>query len=150
MRSSTDRQRDRVLSFPSGETYEQILLTHIHAHPVKKGFPKEPTEYVMFRQKGGKMDCLFRVAKTIDIYISDVLSEGSLNQGVDATDAERIQRYVFERKQRRGFKYFDEYPYRFYLLEVYSELCPPIIKSPNIQGYCYYKWQDVVDRCKGV
>ena len=85
-----------------------------------------------------------------DIYISDVLSEGSLNQGVDATDAERIQRYVFERKQRRGFKYFDEYPYRFYLLEIYFELFPPIIKSPNIQGYCYYKWQDVVDRCKGV
>ena len=120
MKSSTDSQKDRILSFSSGGTYEQILLTHIHAHPVKKGFPKEPTEYVMFRQKGGKMDCLFRVAKTIDLYISDVLSEGILNKNMDTTDTERIQRYVFERKQGHGFKYFDEYPYRFYLLEIYS------------------------------
>ena len=148
MKNTTDRLKDRVLSFPSGKTYEQILLTHIHAHPVKKGFPKQPTEYVMFREKGGKMDRLFRVAKTIDLYISDILSEVNLKQRMDASDADRIRRYVFERKQQSGFKYLNEYPYRFYILETTSELCPPIIKSPNIQGYCYYKWQEVIDRCK--
>lgn len=148
MKNSTDRQKDRVLSFPSGGTYEQILLTHIHAHPIKRGFPKEPTEYVMFRKKGGIMDRLFRVSKTIDLYISDILDGDALDQRVDTSDMERIHRYVFERKQRFGFKFLNEYPYRFYLLEMSSELIPPIIKSPNIQGYCYYKWQDVIDRCR--
>ena len=44
----------RIISFPAGKTYEHILHTSVHAHPIKRGFPKEPTSYVMFRKSGGE------------------------------------------------------------------------------------------------
>ena len=56
----------RIISFPAGKTYEHILHTSVHAHPIKRGFPKEPTSYVMFRKSGGEMEYLFRVKKTWD------------------------------------------------------------------------------------
>ena len=43
-----------------------------------------------------------------------------------------------------GFKYLTVYPYRFYLLEKAGILSPPLVRTPNIQGYCFYKQEDVI------
>ena len=50
----------------------------------------------------------------------------------------------FRRKDLFGFKYLTEYPYRFYLLEKAGILSPPLVRTPNIQGYCFYKQEDVI------
>ena len=134
----------RIISFPAGKTYEHILHTSVHAHPIKRGFPKEPTSYVMFRKSGGEMEYLFRVKKTVDFYIQDLLSGTVSLSGIDNAELEQIKTYVLERKDLFGFKYLTEYPYRFYILEKAGILSPPLVRTPNIQGYCFYKQEDVI------
>ena len=118
----------RIISFPAGKTYEHILHTSVHAHPIKRGFPKEPTSYVMFRKSGGEMEYLFRVKKTVDFYIQDLLSGTVSLSGIDNAELEQIKTYVLERK----------------LLEKAGILSPPLVRTPNIQGYCFYKQEDVI------
>ena len=122
----------RIISFPAGKTYEHILHTSVHAHPIKRGFPKEPTSYVMFRKSGGEMEYLFRVKKTVDFYIQDLLSGTVSLSGIDNAELEQIKTYVLERKDLFG------------LLEKAGILSPPLVRTPNIQGYCFYKQEDVI------
>ena len=96
----------RIISFPAGKTYEHILHTSVHAHPIKRGFPKEPTSYVMFRKSGGEMEYLFRVKKTVDFYIQDLLSGTVSLSGIDNAELEQIKTYVLERKDLFGFNYW--------------------------------------------
>ena len=92
----------RIISFPAGKTYEHILHTSVHAHPIKRGFPKEPTSYVMFRKSGGEMEYLFRVKKTVDFYIQDLLSGTVSLSGIDNAELEQIKTYVFIGKGRNS------------------------------------------------
>lgn len=137
---------NRIISFPAGKSYELIMHTNTHAHSVKRGYPKESTSFVMFRKSGGEMDCLFRVIKTVDLYIRDILSECVSPYNLDSPDFQQIKAYVSERKDLFGFRYTSEYPYRFYLLEKVGDLSSPIVRSPNIQGYCYYNLEDILNQ----
>lgn len=139
-----------ILSFPAGKSYELIIRTNTHAHPLKRGYPTESTSYVMFRKSGGEMDCLFRVKKTVDLYIRDILSDCVSPYKLDSSDFQRIKAYVSKQNSLFGFRYTSEHPYRFYLLESAGSFSSPIVKRPNIQGYCYYKLEDVIDRLQNL
>lgn len=139
-----------ILSFPAGKSYELIIRTNTHAHPLKRGYPTESTYYVMFRKSGGEMDFLFRVKKTVDLYIRDILSGCVSPYKLDSPDLHQIKEYVSERNNLFGFRYSFEHPYRFYLLESAGRFSSPIVKRPNIQGYCYYKLEDVIDRLQNL
>ena len=100
----------RIISFPAGKTYEHILHTSVHAHPIKRGFPKEPTSYVMFRKSGGEMEYLFRVKKTVDFYIQDLLSGTVSLSGIDNAELEaRAMRYNRLCWLRRGVRLRDDW-----------------------------------------
>lgn len=93
----------RIISFPAGKTYEHILNTSVHAHPIKRGFPKEPTSYVMFWKSCGEMEYLFRVKKTVNLYIQNLLSGTVSLSRIDNPELEQIRKYVLERKDLFGF-----------------------------------------------
>ena len=139
---STSTNNSQIISFPAGKTYSYIIHTEIHAHPVKKGFPPESPEFAVFRKKGGVMECLFRVLKTVDLN-PERMKILSAPSGIKEEEEQRIRNYIAERNENFKFAWKEEYLYRFYILEKICDLNPPVIKSPNLQSYYYCTADDL-------
>ena len=65
MKNIIDSER-RVVSFASSKTYDLVRWTHIHAHPLRRGFPNEPSRYLMVRATGVISHELFVVENYVD------------------------------------------------------------------------------------
>lgn len=138
-----------IISFAAGGSYDAIINTGIHAHPAnKRGYPDKYTPFLLFRKKGGIMECVFRVKKTYDLIPSRLLT---FPDDLTPKEKECLHKYLAFRRteyaQRMkipgGFKYMDQ-PYRFYFLERYSTLNPPlIVKNKYSAGIVYYSYDEV-------
>lgn len=136
-RNRTTDDFNRITSFSCGPTYDIVTSTLVHAHPVKRGFPKYPTRWIMVRAKGGISEAVYEVEKTIECYPEEI-------DQLDSEYRERIKRYADTRRASYGFATKDK-PYRFYVLKVAYELNPPFVMQPNIQGYKYYELDEVIN-----
>ena len=56
-----------IVSFSCGGTYDLVMETNVHAHPLKSGFPSKVSRYLMVRATGGVSEDLFEVEDTIDL-----------------------------------------------------------------------------------
>ena len=128
---------NRIISFPCGPTYDLVTSTLVHAHPVKFGFPKYPTRWIMVRKKGGISEAIYEVMKTIDCFPDEV-------DQIDSEYKERIKKYVDTRRYSFGFETKDK-PYRFYILKKAFELNPPYVMEPNLRSYKYYELEEILD-----
>ena len=124
----------RIVSFSCGPTYDLVKSTCVHAHPVKNGFPKNPTKWLMIRKNGGISEEVFEVVTTIDSWPDEVRNLTSYR--------DMIVRYADSRKRSYGFETKDK-PYRFYILKKAFDLNPPYIMQPNLQGYRYYELDEI-------
>ena len=126
-------EKNKIVSFPCGKTYDFARLTLVHAHAVNRTsrYPKKPSEYVMLRDKGksgGVSKCLYRVVKAVKMN-----PDADFPEGVMLSDSERkrISSYISYRQEKLKKAFEHDDPYRFYLLEEYCKLEPPYIISPN-------------------
>ena len=125
-----------IVSFPGGGTYDLVVETGVHAHPVKDGYPSKISPYLMLRGKGGVSEALYRVVDTVEI---NPLDESAVNKLPAKYDA--VKTYINKRKNDYGFSRAP-LPYRFYVLdEVYR--FNPAFKMANLQGYTYLSFRDV-------
>lgn len=124
-----------IVSFSCGDTYDLVMETDVHAHPIKAGYPSKVSRYLMVRAQGGKTDCLYRVTDTVDL---NPLDSDLVN---DLSD-KKIKTYINKRKKSFGFKYAPM-PYRFYVMERIHEFEPPFILTPNPQGFKYLSFDEI-------
>lgn len=131
---SMDLASMKVLSFPAGKTYELITNTLIHAHPIKRGYPKNVCRLINFRANGGYIEAVYEVVDFIEGSPTDVLNSlGRFNQDVQ----NRLKQYIETRKATYGFASEDKYDYRFYIMTLYSYINPPYQQIPNYLTYTY-------------
>jgi hypothetical protein len=130
---------NEVISFPASYTYDLVVETEVHAHPLKKGFPSKITPYMMVRAKGGVSQALYHVGDTIDIY-PDAFS--SICKTMNHKTYQKLQAYIQERNKTFGFPTKDV-PYRFYILEKCCDFKNPFVTFPNPRSYIYYDIREI-------
>lgn len=128
-----------IISFASGKTYDLVRETHIHAHPVKRGFPTSASEYLMVRGTGGISHELFKVKTVLEFNPEDTEYLHSL---ASAAYYDRLEQYIRTRETEFGFSNAPS-PYRFYVLEAVFHFDPPYKLEPNIQGYTYFSFEQL-------
>ena len=131
---------EKILSFPVGGTAEITERYLVHAHPVKRGFPKGISKFITLRKKGGFINEIYLVTDVIEIYPTNVKFDGK-NLSSDKKD--RIIGYIRDREKTFGFGE-DKYAYRFYLLEKYKDVSPAIQITPNPRSFIYHTEGDEI------
>lgn len=134
---------NRIISFPGGATYDYVINTRIHAHPVKRGFPSIVSRFLMVRAKGGISHALYEVVKA---YEFDPTNSENIQSMKDEECFSRLKNYIDLRMGHFGFD-SSPLPYRFYDLKTIYEFKPCYILTPNIQGY---RFMDVAEILKVV
>ena len=126
-----------IVSFSCGGTYDLVMETNVHAHPVKKGFPSKVSPYLMVRATGGYSDSLYKVIDTVEINPLDKTVVDQLS-----AEYESVKRYINKRVTTFGFNNAP-LPYRFYLLKKVYSFKPAYVMNPNPQGFRYLSFEDV-------
>ena len=135
----------RVVSFAGSKTYELVRRTHIHAHPLKRGFPNEPSRYLMVRATGGISHELFVVENYVDF---NPIADDQLECYKNMSFYDRLREYVVSRRDGFGFNSAPQ-TYRFYILKPILSFDPCFVLKPNTQGYLYYpieQFEAVINR----
>lgn len=129
-------QYNRLLSFPCGSSVELVRSTQVHAHPVKTGYPKKPTKWLMVRGKGGISTEIFEVLATYDEY-PDQLEQLHSPYKAKLIDyrEKRLQKYEFAHPDLK---------YRFYVMKKAFDLNPPYVMQPNLQSCKYYELNEII------
>ena len=123
----------RVVSVPAGKTGDIIKSTHVHAHPNKKGYPKNPVKWLMARETGGVSDIIYEVTDTL------LYNASSYPNDCDP----RISDYIQKRNIGIGFT---PETYKFYLLKPVYKFSNPFVLRPNLQGFTYFSLNDLMSR----
>jgi hypothetical protein len=132
----------RVISFPVGNTFEISKKTRIHAHPIKRGYPNKIIKFIVLRQKGGVMEEVYEVVNAVDLFPAEGLRlKNELSMDVSC----RIEEYINKRNDAFGFGEKDT-KYRFYVLNHFQDIDPPIVMNPNHQSYVYYDLDELVGK----
>lgn len=126
-----------IVSFSCGGTYNLVMKSSVHAHPIKKGFPSKISRYLMVRATGGTSEDLFEVEDTIDLNPMDAEAVNGLPEKYSA-----VRDYIRRRTISFGFKNAP-LPYRFYLLKSVMKLSPAYVMNPNPQGFRYLSFDDI-------
>lgn len=126
-----------IVSFACSGTYDLVNKTHIHVHPIKKGYPTRDISYLMVRALGGYSEFLYKVVDIVEI---DPLNKAE----VRIVTAEHASFGEFVRKSipLLGYRSSPK-PYRFYILKPIHTFDPPFVLSPNPRGYIYLSFEDV-------
>lgn len=135
--------KKNVLSFPSSDTYDLVMDTHVHAHPNKTGYPKESKDFMTIRKKGGIIEKVFKVNTVIDLNPNNYMNE--INH-LSNENKQRLISYIERRKESYGFERENEYKYRFYVLDDYMELEPAFVQNPILRGYNYYSLNELCNK----
>ena len=127
---------NRVISFPAGETYNLAIIHKIHAHPIKKGYPKEIPHRLALRQTGSLIDEIFEVIDVIDLTQEEIDKNENL--------PEQLTSYINERKQIFHFKP-ESCPYRFYILNSITILKKTYKVTGGVQSLRYHDFKDLIN-----
>ena len=136
-------QNTQVLSFPAGKTHELVTSTLIHAHPIKRGFPKEVCQFLNLRATGGFINAVYEVVNFIEGQPEDVLKTSS-HLGVEIH--QRIKQYIETRRSSFGFSSEGSYDYRFYILALHTSFNPPYQQIPNLMSYTYMSLEELLSK----
>ena len=131
---------NRIISFSCGPTYDLVRSTQIHAHPIKKGFPDNACRYLMVRATGGISQEIFEVVDLVEL---NPLDKKAIEGLKDRPFFDRLESYINERKIDYGFK-SAPLKYRFYILNSIYTFNPVYKREPNIQGYEYLSFDQLV------
>lgn len=126
-----------IVSFSCSGTYDLVVETSVHAHPLKNGFPSKVSPYLMVRATGGSSEALYEVIDTIEINPMNPIEVSQIPSKYDA-----VKRYISKRKVTFGFKYAP-LPYRFYVLRKIHSFNPVYTMLPNPQGHRYLSFEDI-------
>lgn len=126
-----------IVSFSCGETYDLVMKTNVHAHPLKSGFPSKISRYLMVRATGGVSEDLFEVEDTVDL---NPLDRDAVIKLPDKYAM--VRKYIKMRASSFGFKNAPLF-YRFYLLKRVKKISPAYIINPNPQGFRYLSFDDI-------
>ena len=127
---------NRVISFPAGESYNLAVTHKIHAHPIKKGYPKEIPHRLALRQTGSLIDEIFDVIDVIDLTHEEIIKNENL--------PEHLTSYINKRKQVYHFNP-ESYSYRFYILDSIAKLKKPYKVTGGVQSPRYHDFNDLIN-----
>lgn len=134
----TNQQGDKpIVSFSCGGTYDLVMETNVHAHPLKSGFPSKVSRYLMVRATGGVSEDLFEVEDIVDL---NPIDKDAVSKLPDKYAM--VKNYINKRASTFGFKNAP-LPYRFYLLKNVKKLSPAYVMNPNPQGFRYLAFEDI-------
>lgn len=122
-----------VISIPASGTIDLIYEYRIHAHPDNsRSYPYKKALYYTFRKKGGIMERLYTLAKTISFNPNKIEEIQQFNLNKD--EAQRVESYVKQRKEEFGFS--EEGNYKFYILDKCLKLEKQVsLPKQNNQAY---------------
>lgn len=126
---------NNVLSIPAASTFHLIKKYHIHAFPHPRTY--DYSYLVTFRKKGGIMEELYKVERTVILNMEDELIYDKI-QHFDNSIQNRIKHYIIERK--RDFV-FEKPDFIFWILKKEESLLhkPQTTKPYNNHVYFNYK-----------
>lgn len=132
-----------VLSVPAGNTHHLITKYHVHAHPVSKGYNYTQTDYLAFRRaKGGHMDTIYTINKTISFDMSNWKKEIE-GLHLKTSEKENLENYILDRYVEFEFDKAPQYKYKFYLLSILYELPNTPHPPANNPGGWVYTLKDL-------
>lgn len=126
----------RVLSIPAGGTFELIKKYGVHAFPNPRSY--DYTGYVTFRKKGGIMENLYSVQKTIIINLKENWL-GELSR-LDENIASRIKSYITERKEDFGF---NKPEFMFWILQREEKLLHEPRPVQIYNNHVYFSYEEI-------
>lgn len=126
----------RVLSIPAGGTFQLIKNYEVHAFPNPRSY--DYSGYVTFRRKGGIMESLYSVEKTIVIN----LEEDWLEQFSHLEDKiiDRLNKYIIEREKHFGFS---KPEFMFWILEKIEDLYHEPRPVQGYNNHVYFSYEEI-------
>lgn len=125
---------NKVLSIPAASTFHLIEKYDIHAFPHPRSY--DYSYLVTFRKKGGVMEELYKVERTVILNMEDESIYDKI-QHFDNSIKNRIKNYIIERK--KDF-FFEKPDFMFWVLKKEESLLhkPQTIKPYNNHVYFNY------------
>ena len=133
-----------VMTFPINGTEDIIEKYKIHAHPVKRGYPKKKTPFIAFRIKG-TIKKIYKIHQIEECLLNNL---ESMKNKLTKKEYEQLYAYVMERKETFGFDQ-ENIPYRFYIFEEYHSLYPDFQVDKNYQNAKIYNLDELITTKEG-
>ena len=128
---------NKVLSKPAASTFHLIKKYHIHAFPHPRSY--DYSYLVTFREKGGIMEELYKVERTVILNMEDELIYDNI-QHFDNDIQNRIKDYIIERK--RDFV-FEKPDFMFWVLKKEESLLHKPQTTQLYNSHVYFNYLEL-------
>lgn len=127
----------KVLSIPAASTFHLIKKYHIHAFPHPRSY--DYSYLVTFRKKGGIMEELYKVERTVILNMEDEFIYDKI-QHLDNSIQNRIKNYIIERKRDFVFEIPD---FMFWILKKEESLLHKPQTTQPYNNHVYFNYGEL-------
>ncbi len=127
-----------VISIPAGSSIDYIKNHNVHACPDTKGYSYKDSIFMAFREKGGVMERLYKIEKTIILNPNSQSIESEI-QGTEFYT--QLKGYIDERKEKWHFG--GDSKYRFYILSEANQVLLKHKPKASGRGHRYFTLSEI-------